>query len=287
MAREFRYVETTVRSRRELTPHLVRLVLGGGDADRWVSSGVPDEAILLVVPEPGTTRVTMPDEVTDGDPYARSRWYTVRDYDADRRELTVDVVLHDVGLATRWARTVRVGDPVGISSPHHWFARPEDARWQLLCGDIVAAPAIARIIAQTPPQVRTHAYVEVPDPADALDDLGADVTWVHNPRLGDEGSTLAEVVGSVELPEGPGYVYAAGEAAATRAVRKLLRHERGLPKESYAVVGYWRVRSEQWMRRYARAGIDLETLYAEGERAGLDSEQLSDEVDRRLEEAGL
>ncbi|MGH3425526.1 MAG: siderophore-interacting protein [Nocardioidaceae bacterium] len=288
MARELTYFRGEVRDRRELSAHLVRLVIGGDGIGGWVSSGVPDEALLVVVPEPGSTHLTMPDEVGDGDdPYERSRWYTVRRYDDRRHELTVDVVLHESGLATGWARDVRAGDAVGISSTHHWYARPANARWQVLCGDIVALPAIGRIIEQTPDHVRTLAYVEVPDLGDRQPGLGAAVTWVHNPRLGDRGSELAGIVRGLRLPDGTGYVYVAGEASATRAVRKYLRHEAGLEKGSYGVVGYWRVRSEEWMRRYREARIDLESVYADGERNGTDPEQLSDEVDRRLDAAGL
>lgn len=292
MAREFTYYRGWVRDRRELCGNLVRIVVGGGEIDSWVSSGVPDEALLVVVPERGTARLTMPDEVAaDADPYERSRWYTVRAYDAERGELTIDVVLHDIGLATRWARTVRVGDAVGISSTHHWYARPEQAHWQVLCGDLVALPAIGRIIEQTPDHVRTLAYVEITDRDDEQPELGDVVTWVHRPssshRPDGRGSRLDEIMRGIAFPDGPGYVYVAGEASVTRAVRKYLRHEAELQKSSYGVVGYWRARSEEWMRRYTEAQIDLETLYANGERAGLDAEQLSDEVDRQLDAAGL
>lgn len=287
MAREFSYFRARVRATRQLSPHLLRIVVGGDDIARWRSSGVPDEAMLVVLPEEGTEQITMPVEVRDGDPYARSRWYTVRDVDPVRNEVTFDVVLHDVGLATAWARTVAVGDAVGISSTHHWYSPPDEARWQVLAGDLVAVPAFARIIEQAPAHVRTHAYVEVPGVGDEQPELGDAVTWVHNTQLGLDGSRLAEIVRDIELPRGPGYVYVAGEAAATRAVRKYLRHEIGMAKGTYVAVGYWRVRSEEWMSRFRSSGVDLERVYADGEQAGLDAEQLTDEVDRQLEDAGL
>ena len=51
MTRELTYFETTLRSSEQLTPHLRRIVLGGGQLGAWQSSGVPDEAVLLVIPD--------------------------------------------------------------------------------------------------------------------------------------------------------------------------------------------------------------------------------------------
>jgi len=284
------YHRAVVLERRHLSPHLVRLELGGNGQgtgfDTWRSAGVPDEALQLVVPDPANGRLTMPDARGDGeDPYEHSRWYTVRRHDPERQQITIDVVLHDTGLVTTWVQQVRPGDPVGVSSTRHWFSRPPDATWQLLVGDITALPAIGRIIGQTPGHVATTAYVELPDSRDAQD-LGSNVEWVHNPAP-ESSSGLADIVSGARLPDGVGYVYVAGEAAATRAARKNLRRVRGLSKESYGVIGYWRAGNEAWMRRYEQAQIDLEKVYAEGERAGLDPEQISDEVDRLLDSAGL
>lgn len=287
MARELTYHLGEVVDRQQISPHLVRVVVGGNGLAGWSSTGVPDEAFLLVVPHPETGELIFPDQVADdADPYAYSRWYTVRRYDAERHQVTLDVVVHETGLATRWAQEAAPGDPVAISSTRSWYELPHDATWQLLFGDIASLPAISRIVEQTPADVRTWVAVEIPDPADAQA-LGADVTWEHNRRLATRGSDLAQMVARAELPEGTGYVYVAGEAAATRDARKNLRRERGLGKESYGVIGYWRVDKEAWMRRFEAAGIDLEQIYADGERAGLDEEQLSDEVDRQLDAAGL
>ena len=77
-----------MRRREPLSDHLVRLVLG--DLGGFTSTGVPDEWVGLVVPG-----------------QFQSRYYTVRSW--DRGELTLDVVVHDVGLVTEgrttpWAR---------------------------------------------------------------------------------------------------------------------------------------------------------------------------------------
>jgi NADPH-dependent ferric siderophore reductase len=289
MAREFTYHQATVLSLTTLTPHMRRLVVGGAGAAGWRTSGVPDEALLLVFPRPGAG-VVMPDTITEGDPYERTRWYTVRRYDAVRDELTVDIAGHDIGLSARWARSVETGDPIGVSCVHSWWDRPDDAAWQVLIGDLTALPTISRVLEDHSAGVPTQVLVEVPDAADEQQLVappGVQVTWVHTPA--DEPSQLEAMARSLVLPEGPGYVYAAGETSATRAVRKHLRHERGLPGSSYSVVGYWRTRSEEWLERYAAAQevLGLEELYARFEADGADKEALNDEVDRRLIAAGL
>ncbi|MGQ0630065.1 MAG: SIP domain-containing protein [Sporichthyaceae bacterium] len=85
----------------------------------------------------------------------------------------------------------------------------------------------------------------------------------------------------------PGYLYVAGEAAATRAVRKHLRRVRHLPAESHGVIGYWRRNREDWERRRRESGVDVEQLYAQAQAAGRDEEEALDLYESRLAEVGL
>lgn len=285
MTRQLTYDTATLVRSEQLTPHLRRIVLDVSAMPEWHSSGVPDEALLLVIADPKTGEVDLPGE-HNGNNFERSRWYTVRRFDSESRELTIDVVGHDVGLATRWARRALPGDPVGVSSVRSWYDRPEDARWQLLVGDITALPAIGRMLEEQSASIPTIVRIEITDPRDQIDlplRDGVQVEWVHN--TGD--SRLGELVRTAETPEGPGYTFAAGEAAATRAVRRYLRHELGQPASSYSVIGYWTARSEIWNRRLEESGVDLMAIYEAGEAAGKDEEELADEVDRQLVAAGL
>ena len=118
------YAEVLRRER--LSPHLVRLVLGGDDLAGFTSTGVPDEWVGLVVPG-----------------QFQSRYYTVRSW--SRGELVLDVVLHPEGLVTEWARRDVVGERVTVMPPKGSFALPADARWVRLVGDLTALPAMARI----------------------------------------------------------------------------------------------------------------------------------------------
>ncbi len=121
-AREY---AATVLRREPLSPHLVRLTLGG--LEGFASSGVPDEWVGLVVPG-----------------QFQSRYYTVRSWDG--AELVLDVVVHDEGLVTEWASRDCVGELVTIQEAKGSFAMPESAGWLLLVGDLTAMPAMARIL---------------------------------------------------------------------------------------------------------------------------------------------
>jgi NADPH-dependent ferric siderophore reductase len=246
--------DATVLRREQLTDHLVRLVLGGPDLAGWHSSEVPDEWVSLVVPG-----------------QFQSRYYTVRSCGGG--ELVLDVVVHDDGLVTEWARRDCVGESVTVSEPKASFAMPGDAGWLLLVGDLTALPAMARITeTATGPGagLPVRIWAEVPDdPADLASYLpsGTDVTWSAPPAGG--VSALAEVVEGIEWPEGEGYFWMAGESSQMRAIRKHLMRERGLPSTAYDVMGYWRGNA----RRQPRA-VDPGPIWRAGKAAGHTDEQI-------------
>ena len=241
MSTRARQYDAQVLRREQLTPHLVRLVLGGDGLAAFESTGIPDEWVGLVVPG-----------------QFQSRYYTVRRWEDG--ELTLDVVVHDVGLVTEWATGDCVGDTVTITEPKGSFELPDGAGWVLLVGDLTALPAIARIV-ETVPDLPVRVWAEVPD--DMGDYLAgrADVTWLEPPGAGQ--SALAEVVEGLDWPEGEGYFWMAGESAQMRAIRKHLMRDRRLPATAYDVMGYWR----GVLRRQPRA-VDPGPIWRAGKAAG-------------------
>jgi NADPH-dependent ferric siderophore reductase len=235
--------------------------------------GTPDEAIVLHVPQPDGTR----DE--------NGRWYTVRRISPDGRAVVVDVVAHAGGVGAEWARRAAVGDELGVSRSACWFKRPEGVDWQILVGDAAGVPAIARIVDESPPELRTDVVVEVHagDGPPPLPD-GAHVRTV----VADEGtSRLEEIVRGLEIPDGPGYLFVVGEAAATRAARRYLRHELGMDTKHYRVVGYWNLDAEKLRAKYAANQDRFATAWAAAEAAGGDDEEVQDRYETTLAEAGL
>jgi NADPH-dependent ferric siderophore reductase len=206
-AREY---AATVARREQVSPHLVRLVLADLEGpDPFVSTGIPDEWVGLVVP--GQFQL---------------RYYTVRSWDGS--ELVIDVVVHEEGLVTEWAWSSGrdcTGERVTLSEPKGSFAMPDSATWLMLVGDLTAMPAMARILRET--DVPTRVWAEVPDDLTGYLPEGADVTWLTPPSEGQ--SDVASVVDAVDWPEGDGYFWMAGESSQMRAIRKHLMRERRLP----------------------------------------------------------
>ena len=254
MSTRARQYDAQVLRREQLSPHLVRLTLGG--LDGFESTGVPDEWVGLVVP--GQFQV---------------RYYTVRSF-ADG-ELVLDEVVHDVGLVTEWAMRDCVGDTVTITEPKGSFDPPADAGWLMLVGDLTARPAMARIAEST--DLPTRISAEVPDELGGDLPAGPEVTWLEPPSAG--ASRLAEVVEGIDWPEGEGYFWMAGESAQMRAIRKHLMRERTLPPAAYDVMGYWRGVKERQPR-----AVDPGPVWRAGKAAGKTDEQIWADYDRARDE---
>lgn len=256
MSTRAQQLAATVLRREQLSPHLVRLVLGGDGLAGFASTGIPDEWVGLVVPG-----------------QFQSRYYTVRSLAGG--ELTLDVVVHDEGLVTEWAMQDCVGDTVTVTEPKGSYDPPPSAGWLLLVGDLTAMPAMARIAEETGvPDVRILA--EVPDHLPGYLPDSASVTWLAPPGQG--ASALAEAVEGLEWPEGTGYFWMAGESAQMRAIRKHLMRVRQLPSSDYDVMGYWRGGA----RRQPRA-VDPGPIYRAGKAAGKSDEEIWADYDAARE----
>lgn len=240
----------------DLSPSLRRVVLGGPGLQGFASTGCGDEYLRVILPPPGATEPVLPvveDGVLDYGSVDLDllRTYTVRRYDAQAGEVTIDFVLHAHGVATTWARTAKPGDVVGLNTPTAMYDAPAGTTWQVLVADAAGLPALCRILEQTPPEVRTRVVVEVP--AGHRIELPAhprsEVTWIDSAG---GPSRLEEAVRALPSPTEPdGYLWIAGESRALRGVRRYMRRELGLPASRYKAVGYWIENREDWSDRYA------------------------------------
>jgi NADPH-dependent ferric siderophore reductase len=241
----------------DLAPGMRRVVLGGGGLAGYGTTGVGDEYVRLVLPAAGATAPLLPAVAGDDLDYssidlATMRTYTVRAFEPDPARVTIDVVLHDGGVAAGWARAARPGDLVGINTPGAIYDPPPGLEWQVLVADRAGLPAASRLLGSAPPGVRTRAVLEVPGPGHRppLDvPPGVEITWVYGGN-GHGPSRLEDVVRALPRPGGAGYVWVAGETRVLRGVRKYLRRELGLPATAYKALGYWTDRAEAWTARY-------------------------------------
>jgi NADPH-dependent ferric siderophore reductase len=237
-----------VRAVRRLTPNMTRVTLGGAELDGFREAG-PADHVKVFFPAEGADAPVLPTfgpngpELPPGAPRPTFRDYTVRSYRPDRQELDIDFVIHGDGPASSWAALAAAGQQVGVVGPRGSKLVP-DRDWYLVAGDETALPAVARWLERIPAGRTVLAFAEVADAAEEQElSSAADVTmtWLH--RDGAEPGTttlLADTIRAAALPPGDGYVFVAGEATSLRAVRRYLRDELALPRESWVVDGYWK-----------------------------------------------
>jgi NADPH-dependent ferric siderophore reductase len=241
-----RVLQTRVEAVRRLTPHLIRVVVGGEDLDGFVVGEFTDHYVKLQIPPPGAP-YTAPFDAEDlrarlpREQWPRTRTFTVRHWDGERNLLTLDFVDHgDSGVAGPWAAAARPGDRLQLMGPGGAYTPDPAADWHLMVGDESVLPAIAASLVRVPAGVPVHVVVEVGGPEDeiALETPGdLRLTWLHRNGAGDR---LLDAVRALAFPDGSVHAFVHGEASAVRAVRRHLVVERGVPREALSVSGYWK-----------------------------------------------
>lgn len=236
-----------------LSPHMIRVVLGGEELEGFPAGEYTDHYIKLLFPAEGVSYPEPFDLERIREEFPREQWprtrtYTVRRWDPAARELWVDFVHHgEEGLAGPWAARVQPGEEVFFMGPGGGYAPDEKADWHLLAGDESALPAIAAALERLPADAEAYAFVEVADAAEeqAIDaPAAARVRWLHRGAR-PVGQALVEAVRALPFPEGTPHVFVHGEAEFVRDLRRYLRVERGLDRERLSVSGYWRRGSDE------------------------------------------
>jgi len=263
-----------------LTPGLVRLVVGGPGLAVFTPSPHADSYVKLMFLPAGerplqpdgrldieAVRAALPEGVAP-----RLRAYTVRGFDREALELTLDLVVHgDSGLAGPWAAAASGGEEVVVMGPGGAWSPSDEVDHHLLVGDASALPAIAVALERLAPDARGIALIEVEGPDDELPltaPAGVTVQWVHA-RHDEPGAALVDATTAWAWPSGSVGVFVHGEAGSVRALRQYLRVERAVPRELMSISGYWRlgVDDEGW-RRSKREWT--ESIESAEQAAGLD-----------------
>ncbi len=247
MAKPVRAATTAVVTRVEqLTPHMVRVVAGGDGLAGLAAGECTDHYVKLLFPQPGVHYPEPFDMAAIRETLPRAAWpvvrtYTLRKWLPEQGEMWIDFVVHgDTGVAGPWARRARPGDLVALRGPGGAFAPDPDADWHLMVGDESALPASAASLARVPAgvPVLVVALVDGPEGELPLETPGAlSLTWVHR---GTDPDALLRAVEKTEFPDGRVCAFVHGEAVETRALRRHLLGERGVPRPALSVSGYWR-----------------------------------------------
>jgi len=204
------------------TPRMRRVVLRGESLSDFISASF-DDHIKLILGDAG------------GEPVRRD--YTPRQFDTQRRELSIEFALHGDGPAAAWAASAKPGDTAVVAGPRGSLVIPLDYDWHLLIGDETALPAIARRLEELPAGARAIVIGMTDDRADRRDFRTAasiELQWV------DSTDDLVDAVHALQLPAGEGYAWCAGEASAMAALRRILVEDKGVPRHNIRAAAYWK-----------------------------------------------
>jgi NADPH-dependent ferric siderophore reductase len=240
-----------VEETQRLSPHMIRVVVGGEDLAGFAAGEFTDHYVKLQLPPAGAP-YEAPFDVEDirarlpREQWPRTRTYSVRAWDPARRRLTIDFVYHgDTGIAGPWAAAAMPGDLLQLNGPGGAYAPDPAAAWHLMVGDASVIPAVAASLGRVPPEVPAHVLLEIEDPADEqpLTSPGdLHLQWLP------EG-TVVDALARLAFPEGKVHAFVHGEASTVRTVRRHLLVDRGVPREALSVSGYWkRTRTEEGWR---------------------------------------
>ncbi|TBV02881.1 siderophore-interacting protein [Phytopseudomonas dryadis] len=223
-----------------VTPHMLRITLGGAEIDSFPADQ-ESAYIKLIFPAPGSDRPLM-------------RTYTVRHQRPD--QFDVDFVLHeDAGPAAAWAKAARPGDSIVVGGPGPKKLVDNSADWFLIVGDMTALPALSVNLEQLQADARGHALIEVIDERDIQPlrhPAGIRLHWLVNPHPGEDSQLLVEHARALDWLPGRPSIWAACEFASMRALRQFFRGERQVQRQNLYISSYWKLDSSEDQHKVAK-----------------------------------
>ncbi|GED04894.1 siderophore-interacting protein [Glutamicibacter uratoxydans] len=236
----------TVESVTPLTARMVRIRVVGEDL-KSLRSVAPEDHVKVFFDRDAQGAPVLPGVVGDRWVDGRSmtsRDYTIRDANPAEGWMDLDFVLHDHGVAGRWAGTAQPGEQLALLGPRGSFRVKDVFDWYVLAADETSLPALARWVGGLRPEAKVFAFVEVNDGADEIElhsPADLTVTWLHRNGAPAGGTDLLEqAVKSQQLPSGEGFVWVAGESMSIKPLRRYLKNDLGLDRDNWDVDGYWR-----------------------------------------------
>ena len=180
------------------------------------------------------------------------RTYSVRDWDPDRLELTIDFVNHGgSGVAGPWAEAAVPGDriqligPGGAYEPTRGRLAPDGRRRLRDSGD-------RRLAAADPAGVPAHVIISSRRARGgaALETPGElHLTWIHRDSAAElETDRCSMRSRGLDFPPGASTASSTARPARSASLRRHLLADRAIPLEDLSISGYWKRRrtEEGW-----------------------------------------
>jgi len=227
--------------RRRGKPWTLQVVGAANVAPRMRRVQLTADTLEGFEPRPGQEIVL---QIAQGAAEPARRHYTIRRFDAQKKLIDVDFVIHgDKTPGVRWALDAKPGDRIDIRGPRGRIALSPDADWHLFSGDETAIPAIFALIEALPKGAKAFAFIEIGSEADkAALAAEADVTLRWLSRDGAPPAPnrlLIEAIEGFAKPSGKGHAIIIGETSTVRAQRHYLL-DHGLSRDQIYAEGYWR-----------------------------------------------
>lgn len=216
----------------DLTPHLRRISLTSSNMrqrdvapGQYVRVQINDPLSVYGILRPGDTL----------------RTYTISDYEAETGRIDIQIHLYEgEGIGLNWARQAKVGQSVIFWGPQGDFLlKPAD--YYLFVGEETATLGFAPMIAALGCEAKVCAVLESDSSESELYVPSTHpIVRVHRHGRSPIASTvLLDALAQLELPDGAGIAYIAGEARTCQQARKYLMHERGWSLSSILVKPFW------------------------------------------------
>lgn len=232
-----------------LTTNMHRVILGGDElADLVVDGSIIGPHLKMIIPPAGggclawpefdaeKGRLVWPENVER----PTLRTYSLRHFDVDLQQLTIDLVSHEGGVASSWARNAKPGDKLGIWGPGGRMSF--NGQWLVLVGDISALPAISYSLEMLPDDAQGKAIIEVPSESDCIDlksPAGIEIIWLVQHQ--GQPSQLVETVTSIDIPAGVSpLVWGGMECDLAKALRRGIKEKLSLSRDRFYLINYWR-----------------------------------------------
>lgn len=230
----------TVTETYRLSPSVQRVTLQGPSLAQFGPQSEGGYVKLLFTPQGSADISVLSDEER---PLMRT--YTIRQYDGENQQITVDFVLHtgdslaQAGFASHWAERASIGDQISIAGPGRSQDINTDCDWIFMAADMTALPALAVTLKNLPPETQGVAVVEMLDNGDEQTlekPQGVKLIWINTRR----DHSLSETVRAQPWQDGRCSVWCACEFETMRKLRQYFRNERDIGREHIYISSYWK-----------------------------------------------
>ncbi|MFI0350444.1 siderophore-interacting protein [Actinomadura sp. 9N407] len=169
------------------------------------------------------------------------RTYTIWELVPEERAVELRVHLYDGdGIGLKWMRAAASGERVTLWWPQgDFFTRP--APFHLFVGEETAGAAFGPMLRALDPSAVVYGLLESESPEHDLPMPGPHRlrrVYRHGAPAA-SSRTLRTAIAELELPDGDGAAYLAGEARTCQMVRDHLVRERGWDRRSIKVKPFW------------------------------------------------